>query len=585
MGATALALLRAYRRTALLLVAALAVGLGAGVPVALVGHQLSVRGITAPLAGLWWQSEVTLPADYRQQAADGMASALRLSAGTVVLVALLTLVALAAARMAHREREVAVRRAVGASRRMLFGGFALEGLAIAVAGAAIGLPVGLALGARLRHTWPAQLGVATPGPVLALVALLLAMVVLGALFPLAFARRPEVTEPADAALALKIPSLLLACSLAVLATGILLSRHMRTLERTATGAAPAVRVFPLDLTGTAPPARSAAAAEALARLRGAGLAGAALQHPGALMGLPVGSIARADCEPCWPFRYHVVPAGYYFVSPDSFQAMGVRLVAGRAFTPADRHGSTPVAIVNESFAAGNFPGGDAVGQRLSLVDDYETWYQVVGVVADGPPRGLGAELRPGNSIYLDVLQRPPAHVELTVPEAPGVDARVAAALGAVPGVRLAAPGRSGAEAQRAELAPLGWYGPVFSALGVALFVLATVGTFALVRLWVLSRAGEVAVWRAVGAPRRAVYAALLGGAGRAGGWGVFIGLGVGPLFWQALRLWVPGLGGWEMGVLLPLAAWMFGVTLLGALLPTRDLLARPPALLAGAVED
>lgn len=585
MGATAIALLRAYRRTAWLLAATLAVGLGAGLPLALVGYRLSVRGLTAPLTGLWWQSEVTLPTDYRQRAMDGMASALRLSAGTVVLVALLTLLALAAARMAQREREVAVRRAVGASRRMLVGGFALEGAAIAIAGAVCGLALAVPCAAGLRASWPAQLTAPVLGPALGVAGLLVLVVIAGALFPLAFARRPEVTEPADAALALKIPALLLGCSLAVLATGVLLSRHMRTVLRTATGAAPAVQLFPLDLTGDSSAARAAAVEQLLGRLTDAGIGGAAAQHPGALMGLPVGSIARADCEPCSPFRYRIGPAGYYFVSPDSFQAMGVRLVAGRGFSPADRYGADPVAIVNETFAAGNYPGGDAVGQRLSLVDDFETWYRIVGVVADGPARGLGAGLRPASSVYLDVQQHPPAHVELTVPDGPGAGARVTTALAGMAGVQLAGPGRSGAQVQAAELAPLAWSGPVFSALGVALFLLATVGTFALVRLWVLSRTAEVAVWRAVGAPRRAVYAALLGGAARAGGWGVFTGLWLGPLFWQALRLWVPGLGGWEAGVLLPLAAWLLGVTVLGAFLPTRGLLARPPALLADASED
>ncbi|MBK6778160.1 MAG: ABC transporter permease [Gemmatimonadetes bacterium] len=585
MGATALALLRAYRRTALLLAAALAVALGAGLPVALARGRLVVDPSRAPLEGLAWNSPVTPPNALRQQAVDGLFGALFGAAGLVVGVAALALIALAAARMAQREREVAVRRAVGASRRMLLGGFLLEGAAIAAVGVAVGLTPGVLLARRLVAAWPehAVAGGFLPAAVFAAVPL--ALIVLGALFPLFFARRPEITEPADSGIALRIPSLLLGLSLATLATGVLLTRHMRSLMARGGTDAPETRVYRLTMTSGDLARRGAALDSVLTRLAATpGVTAPSLVQPGALFGLAAASIARADCGPCWPHRFRPRPAAHYYVSADSFDAMGVRLVEGRAFTAADRYAAEPVAIVNAAFAREQFLGS-ALGQAVMVGDDRDRWYRVIGVVDDPPPRGLGARQRPDYAVYLSILQHPPQAVDLVVPDAAGLDDAIRAALAPIPGLQLAGAAQPVAALLAAEQAPLRWFGPVFSGLGVAMLLLATVGTFALIRLWVLSLSGEIAVWRAVGARRRRVLALLLRRAAGAGLGGVLLGAWLGPLFWEAFRLWLPGLGGWEAGLLLPVATLLLGVAVLGAFLPARELLSQPPVALFGVHED
>ena len=67
---------------------------------------------------------------------------------------------------------------------------------------------------------------------------------------------------------------------------------------------------------------------------------------------------------------------------------GVPLVAGRAFTPRDRIGSEPVAIVSDALAGRLWPEGGAIGARVSIVDETEQGerqvrtVQVIGVVRD-----------------------------------------------------------------------------------------------------------------------------------------------------------------------------------------------------------
>ena len=85
------------------------------------------------------------------------------------------------------------------------------------------------------------------------------------------------------------------------------------------------------------------------------------------------------------------------VSPGFFAVLGVRLVAGRDFTPADRHDTERVAIVNETAAERLFPKGDALNKRLSRIDPYlgmSPPLRIVGVVADVNDESLQGDSRP-----------------------------------------------------------------------------------------------------------------------------------------------------------------------------------------------
>jgi putative ABC transport system permease protein len=75
---------------------------------------------------------------------------------------------------------------------------------------------------------------------------------------------------------------------------------------------------------------------------------------------------------------------YRVCSPEYFQTMGISLLKGRPFTPADKQGATPVIIVNETLAKKHWPNGDAVGKRIRFYGPPERapWMEIVGVVQD-----------------------------------------------------------------------------------------------------------------------------------------------------------------------------------------------------------
>jgi putative ABC transport system permease protein len=84
------------------------------------------------------------------------------------------------------------------------------------------------------------------------------------------------------------------------------------------------------------------------------------------------------------------------VTRDYFSTIGARLREGRVFDISDRRSDSPAAVVNESFAARNYPGRSPLGARFQFgrFGEKGYWYTIVGVVADIRERGVAEELRP-----------------------------------------------------------------------------------------------------------------------------------------------------------------------------------------------
>ena len=75
---------------------------------------------------------------------------------------------------------------------------------------------------------------------------------------------------------------------------------------------------------------------------------------------------------------------YRVCSPGYFQTMGISILKGRSFTDQDKAGSLPVVIVNETLARKYWPSGDALGKRIRFYGPLERapWMEIVGIVQD-----------------------------------------------------------------------------------------------------------------------------------------------------------------------------------------------------------
>lgn len=330
----------------------------------------------------------------------------------VLLIGCVNLANLLLLRGAARAREISVRAALGAGRGRLVRQLVTESAVLAVAGGVLGLGLGWwgsrLLGAlvppgvrdvqAIHIDW--VVGVFTLG--LSLLAGLLfglAPSLHGARADLMSALRTAGREGGMRGLAVRNGLVVLELALAVvlLVGAGLLGRSFLRMQRMDLGFRPgglitAAVAFP-RARYPEPERAAAAIADLIARVRArpeiAGVAGVD-QLP-----LLTGGDQDIDVTPVG----EPLPGGkpfdiwYRTATPDYFRLMGMRIVAGREFTPEDRTGAPTVGVVNEEAARRMWPGKSPLGRELKGGGQQLT---VVGVVAtarpDGPNHPVKAEL-------------------------------------------------------------------------------------------------------------------------------------------------------------------------------------------------
>ena len=215
------------------------------------------------------------------------------------------------------------------------------------------------------------------------------------------------------------------------------------------------------------------------------------------------------------------------VGPEFFKTFGVRLVRGRAFTESDDGTSALVVIVSESVARRFWPGRDAVGQRIrmpagGLVGDKE-WRTVVGVAHETHFRLL-RESSP--MVYLPSLQgywQGSIAIRSTTDLAALLPALRAAGKEADPDVELWQP-QTMDEILDEPLAQPRLSALLASSFGVVALVLAAIGLFGVMGALVRDRMREFGIRMALGASPGHVRLAVLRQAGLVAGVGAVIGL-------------------------------------------------------------
>ncbi|HEY4563631.1 MAG TPA: ABC transporter permease [Thermoanaerobaculia bacterium] len=88
---------------------------------------------------------------------------------------------------------------------------------------------------------------------------------------------------------------------------------------------------------------------------------------------------------------------WQFVTRDYFKTMGIRLLEGRLFGPTDARGTTGVVVINQTMAKLFWPTRSPVGDRIKAPDDKAPWLTIVGVVADVKQGGL--DHKTGTEVY------------------------------------------------------------------------------------------------------------------------------------------------------------------------------------------
>ena len=362
----------------------------------------------------------------RDRLVGDVRTALLVALGSVcclLFIACANVASLMLARLTTRTQELAVRAAIGAGRWRIARQLATESLLAAVCGGLLGVLVawwGLAaLPGLIGDRVPRMEEVALSLPVLAasIAAIVLAGLLVAAV-PVVHLSMTHI-EPAlksgarggEMRLGIRFRSVLVVAQIGVavvvLSGALVLTRSFVRLLQVDPGFAPdRLLTFNVPLLGqNTPGARSVTAARVLERV--GMLPG--VEAVGGATGLPPVTAQRSTrFDVDGPSDTPIEQRSGYFIaaSPGYFKALGAAVIAGREFSDSDTDRSPRVVVISDTLARNFFPGGNAVGRRLRLLNPEQSdeWRTIVGVVGDVRYQGLDDDDPP--AVYTPFAQTP-----------------------------------------------------------------------------------------------------------------------------------------------------------------------------------
>ena len=508
--------------------------------------------------------------------------------GLVLLITCANLANLMLARATAREREIAVRLAIGASRKRIVRQMLSESLLIAALGAAGGAIIAGWFSRTLvsfLSTDSARLFLDLT-PDWRVFAFISAIAVLACLlFGLSPALKATGTDPGRAmqsgsrsstdaperfAVRRALVVLQVALSMVLVVGALLFARSLRNLVTLDPGfQQDGILTMRVDLrrASVTPGTRPAVYREVMDRVRAVpGVAAAAETYIVPLSGAVWSQFVVIDGEK----KQGVV--NFNSVGPDFFETMQTPLVSGRTFTPEDRLAATEVAIVNEAFVRRYFAGENSIGRTFQLDDQPQPAYRIVGVVKDTKYTDLKEEFTAIG--YFPMAQEAESSapffglvVRSSMPPGSLTPALTRTIREAVPGATIAYGTIS--TLVRDSLAIERIMASLAGFFGLLAMLIATIGLYGVMSYMVSRRRTEIGIRMALGAEAGSVIRMVLGESGALVAAGVVIGTALAVVASRSAASLLFGLGPGDPASLLLAIAALVSVSLLAAWIPAR----------------
>jgi predicted permease len=511
--------------------------------------------------------------------------------GVVLLIACVNLASLSLARGITRQRELAVRRALGASRGRLVLQLLQESFVIAIAGGLAGALLALWFRPIVAAMVASGFGVpsvALPFDWRTFALTAVASIIAGVLFgllPAVGLTRPDRTRhlrhrtAGDASPKLTIGRVLLAVQIGVsvplIVTAGLLLQTVNHLSRVDLGFTPANLVmFRVDPNQTRRPTNSAPAAAAAARQASVQFAREVIAKIESLPGVQSATLVENALLSGWVSNNSILVNGeektihMNGVGPRYFETMGMPIRVGRAPTLDDTSTSPQVAVINETAARQIFGQPAPIGRRFTMG---RREIEVVGVVADSKYHALRAEVVA--TMFDPFPQRAIGGAMYVVVRTRGLVAAIDAALTRAvaevdPGVPVTAM-RTQIDHLHVSMGRERLLARLMALFGGFALVLACIGLYGATSYAVARRTNEIGVRVALGAQRWQVLWLVLRQVMILAGVGLSLGipasLAAGPLVGSMLY----GLGPRDPVVVASAAATMLAVAMAAGFLPAR----------------
>ncbi len=475
----------------------------------------------------------SLIGDMLGPAVKGFMTGMMLLSGLILLAACANLGSLFAARAADRSREVALRLALGASRRRILRGVFTEALLISLAGGALGLLGSVALLRELSAWQPVPeyplFMPVNPNAEVYLVALLLALAS-GFLFGAVPVRQILRTNPYEVVKSgaagivsghtgrrITLRDLLVTVQIAICAVlvtsslvavrGLIRSMHSNFGFDSHNAMIVDTSLSMAGYSGDSVPAMQRRMIEALQAIPGVKSVGFTHQIP--LGGGETTWSAYTDQTTDLKPSNIVAEPAVFRISPDYFHAAGTTLLQGRAFSWHDDQGAPRVAVINPFFARKLFGSVENAMGRYFKVDDGVRW-QVVGIAEDGKYYQLTEDPRP--AMFVPFLQSLSPETCLVLRSGRD-EAQLAAAIrSALHNLDAGMPLDIQTWTQQLDLALFPSHVATLSlgVLGMIGVLLSITGIFGMAAYSVSKRLKELGIRMALGAQRKEVLGAALG---------------------------------------------------------------------------